>query len=376
VSYGLDPVGNRLSDTSSLSGVSAGTWTFNADDQVSGESYDQNGNVTAADGKTFTYDSENHLMSMSGSTTSATIVYDGDGNRVSKTVGGVTTYYLVDDLNPTGYPQVVDELNSSGAVTRTYTYGLQRIDEQQQISGSWTPSFYGYDGGGNVRQLTNTSGTVTDSYEYDAFGNSFTVSGSTPNEMMYRGEQFDSDLGLYYLRARYYNPLTGRFMSKDLNSGYQYLPITFHKYLYAGADPVNLRDPSGKDFVDAASLILKAQAAVPYINAIGCGVGVGITLGEGELFDGSMKWDKFAGAGFTVYGCVMMFGSPTATAWAWVDSGINVGACAFGLYAAVADEDEYFEHPSERNIRKTEIDWAGGLLGCGISMIGTALSED
>jgi RHS repeat-associated protein len=59
-------------------------------------------------------------------------------------------------------------------------------------------------------------GAVTDSYEYDAFGNSFTVSGTTPNEMMYRGEQFDSDLGLYYLRARYYNPLTGRFMSRDL----------------------------------------------------------------------------------------------------------------------------------------------------------------
>ena len=54
--------------------------------------------------------------------------------------------------------------------------------------------------------LTNSAGTVTDEYEYDAYGNSFTVSGTTPNNYLYRGEQYDSDLGLYYLRARYYNP--------------------------------------------------------------------------------------------------------------------------------------------------------------------------
>ncbi len=66
------------------------------------------------------------------------------------------------------------------------------------ISNVWTASFYGYDGGGNVRNLTNANGGVTDQYEYDAFGNEFTVTGgsSTPNNYMYRGEQFDSDLGL------------------------------------------------------------------------------------------------------------------------------------------------------------------------------------
>ena len=169
--------------------------------------YDQNGNVLTTGGKSFTYDSENHLTSMNAG--AVTIIYDGDGNRVSKTVGGVTTSYLVDDLNPTGYPQVVEEL-TGGAVTRQYTYGLQRISQNQVISSTWTPSFYGYDGGGNVRQLTNTSGAVTDSYEYDAFGNEFTTSGTTPNNYLYRGEQFDKDLGLYYLRARYYNPATGR----------------------------------------------------------------------------------------------------------------------------------------------------------------------
>jgi RHS repeat-associated protein len=88
---------------------------------------------------------------------------------------------------------------------------------------------------------------MIDSYEYDAYGNSFTVSGATPNEMMYRGEQFDSDLGLYYLRARYYNPLTGRFMSRDPEDGHSWDPKSLHKYLYAGGDPVNGRDPRGRE---------------------------------------------------------------------------------------------------------------------------------
>jgi len=176
-----------------------------------------------------------------------TIVYDAFGNRVSKTVGGVTTKYLVeDDVNPTGYPQVLEEI-VSGAVQRQYTYGLQRISQTQQISGAWTPSFYEFDGGGHVRQLTNASGAVTDSYEYDAWGNTLSTSGSTPNEFLYRGEQLDSDLGLYYLRARWYNPATGRFLSQDPWPGAINKPSSLHRYRYAAGNPVNRIDPFGTD---------------------------------------------------------------------------------------------------------------------------------
>jgi RHS repeat-associated protein len=149
-------------------------------------------------------------------------------------------------VNPTGYPQVFDEL-TNGAVTRTYTYGLQRIDEEQVVNNAWTTSYYGYDGFGTVRQLTNSAGAVTDTWEYDAFGNVLNHTGTTPNNYLYRGEQFDPDLGLYYLRARYYNPQTGRFMSRDPEDGKPWDPRTLHKYLYAGGDPVNRIDPSGRD---------------------------------------------------------------------------------------------------------------------------------
>lgn len=66
------------------------------------------------------------------------------------------------------------------------------------------------------------------------------------------GEQYDPDLNLYYLRARYYNPATGRFMSRDPNEGNIKVPATLHKYLYAGGDPVNRIDPRGRDFNEYA----------------------------------------------------------------------------------------------------------------------------
>ena len=119
-------------------------------------------------------------------------VQDGFAVRLlSKTVAGVTTQYLVDDLNPTGYPQVVEEVAGSGA-TRVYTYGISRISQNQVIVGAWAPSFYVYDGSDSVRFLT----------DYDAFGNVINFTGSTPNNYLYGGEQFDPDLGLYYRLVR------------------------------------------------------------------------------------------------------------------------------------------------------------------------------
>lgn len=75
------------------------------------------------------------------------------------------------------------------AVTRTYAYGLERISEDQLIGGTWTPSFYGYDGHGSTRFLTNMAGSVTDTYNYDAFGNLINSTGTTPNNYLFAEEQ-------------------------------------------------------------------------------------------------------------------------------------------------------------------------------------------
>lgn len=181
VTYALDPVGNRLSQTSSIPGISTGTYTYDPNDRLSTEQYDGNGNTIVSGARAFAFDFENRLKSMNNGT--VTIVYDGDGNRIAKAVGGVTTGYLVDDLNPTGYAQAVEEL-VGGLVKRTYSYGHRRISQNQLISSTWTPSFYGYDGFDSVRTLTDSSGTVTDTYDYDAWGNAVKTTGSTPNRLL------------------------------------------------------------------------------------------------------------------------------------------------------------------------------------------------
>ena len=281
--YTLDPVGNRLAESSNLPNLVPGSFSYNADDQLMNESYDANGNVLSTGGNSFTYDSENHLIAMNGGAVS--ILYDAFGNRVAKTVNGVTTKYLVeDDLNPTGYPQVLDEL-TNGAVTRTYTYGLQRISQNQILANTWTPSFYGYDGSGSVRQLTNAAGSVTDTYEYDAWGNALAKTGTTPNVYLYRGEQYDPDLGLYYLRARYYNPLSGRFMSRDPEDGKPINPKSLHKYTYAGGDPVSSLDSTGREATEEYGEETEADEAMTrgwtektVHSLVNCLAGIGLVL--------------------------------------------------------------------------------------------------
>jgi RHS repeat-associated protein len=180
----------------------------------------------------------------------------------------------VDDKNPTGLPQVLDEI-VNGSVSRTYAYGLQRISQNQQIGGNWTPSFYGYDGYENVRFLMNSAGTVTDSYDDDAFGMPIKSSGTTSNTFRYSGERYDSSIGLYDLRARYYNQATGRFWARDPVQGGTCLPLSFNPYIYTYDDPVDSIDPTGREaFADFLirywKPLLVTTGIIIYRDAIAC----------------------------------------------------------------------------------------------------------
>jgi RHS repeat-associated protein len=274
-SYGYDPVGNRLTRNSTLPTLLFQNFTFDANDRLNTDQYDANGNtlVGAGFGQTQAdqYDFENRLVTRHTPQATINIAYDGDGNRVSKTVttatNTVTTFYVVDDLNPSGYAQVLEELSildpqsSIIAVTTVYTYGHTLISEDRRTGNQWATSFYGYDGHNNVRYLTDMSGNVTDTYDYDAFGNLTAASGDTVNYYLFTGEQFDLDLGLYYLRARYHNPDTGRFWTEDSYEGNGSDPASLHKYTYCDNNPVNGFDRSGHDF-DLASMAFVSNMSV------------------------------------------------------------------------------------------------------------------
>jgi RHS repeat-associated protein len=224
------------------------------------------------------------------------------------------------------------------------------------------------------------AGSVTDSYEYDAFGNEFTVSGSTPNEMMYRGEQYDPDLGLYYLRARYYNPLTGRFMSRDPEGGNLGDPRSLHKYLYAGGDPVNRIDPQGReeDLVYGIKLESTLKATV-VLNSIGCGISIGSSLATGSLLE-AIEDDKI-GAAFTAFGCLTMTTATSGAVQVAFD-GIALAACAWGLHETLDAEDTYFDDLKEQDYQKAEIDLQkveaglfGSFGGCAVTLWSIAAED-
>jgi RHS repeat-associated protein len=241
--YGYDNVGNRLNRTSSVAVLSSVTSTFDKNDRLASDSYDANGNTSAAMGASFSYDFEDHLADVNQG--GITYLYDGDGNRVAKKVAGTTIKYLVDTNNPTGHPQVAEE-HVGGSVRRAYTYGRSLVSQNQLINNQWAVSFYGKDGHGNVRYLTDSNGAVTDRYDYDAFGNLIKQSGSTPNDYLFASEQYDAHLGMTYLRARYLNAQTGRFLTIDPYMGDKGQPQSLHRYSYVANDPVNKLDPTGK----------------------------------------------------------------------------------------------------------------------------------
>lgn len=292
VDYVYDNVGNRLSRTSTMPAVTSATYTYDANDRLTSETYDADGNLKVSDGVSYNYTFEDRISEVNGGAVS--ITYDGDGNRVSKTVGGVTTKYLVDTVNPTGYAQVVEEI-VNGAVQRAYVFGHDLISQRQLIGGNWTTSYFGCDGNGSVRFLTDASGAITDTYNYDAFGALVSSTGSTPNDYLFVGEQFDANVGFYYLRARYMNPFNGRFVTRDTHEGTIFDPLTLHKYLYVANDPVNKTDPSGLFFLaeiavvgggtipqygsDAAQKISIGAYIRFLLTAIGVGV-VAITAAE------------------------------------------------------------------------------------------------
>ena len=206
---------------------------------ASGSALDANGNALSdALGRSFTWSSENRLVQavvpgQNGGTT--TFKYDPFGRRIQKSGPLGTIYYLYDGAN------LVAEAGNSGNILESYAQGL-RIDEPLSEFSASTVSYYQQDGPNSVSSLTNATGALTSTYGFDSFGQVTAHSGTLANSLEYTGRELDSETGMYFNRARYYDPQIGRFISED--------PLGFaggnlNVYSYVHNNPIYFLDPFG-----------------------------------------------------------------------------------------------------------------------------------
>ena len=203
------PPANRLSS------VGIPSYQYNASNELTssssgGYSYDNNGNtMTDASGKSYAWDFENRLVStVVPGTGTVAFKYDPFGRRIQKSSPLGTTNYLYDG------PNLIEEVDNSRNIVARYTQGIG-VDQPLAESRSAPSSYYEADGLGSVSSLSNEMGALVNTYVYDSFGRQTTSTYTLTNPLHYTGREFDSETGLYYYRARYYDSVTGRFLSED-----------------------------------------------------------------------------------------------------------------------------------------------------------------
>jgi RHS repeat-associated protein len=232
--YTYDSVGNRLTESTQAGTTSYGYDVANRLTSVGGvtTTWDANGNLLSDGVNTYTYDASNRLKAVSGAGYAASYLYNGMGDRLSQTVDSVTTEYTL-DLH-SGLTQVLaDETN-------TYLYGRGRVGEEQP--GGFV--LHLGDALGSVRQVVDGTGEVILAKDYKPYGEVLSASGSGETSLGFTGEVTDSS-GMVYLRARYYQPSTGRFQTRDTWAGDYNQPMSYNTWLYTYANPVNNVDPGG-----------------------------------------------------------------------------------------------------------------------------------
>lgn len=271
--YSYDPAGNLKS--MELPSGQTNTFAYDGDNKISSlngsasnVSYDANGNLTklTVNGKTqqYVYDEANRLTSVKNGagTVIASYTYDGDGQRLTKTVGSetITYHYFNGQLMYETTNQYANKITAR--YTRTPEGKLLSIYIYRPVGDYYNYYYYHYNAHGDVVAVTDSNGAVYRQYAYDPYGNVISVRDGGPNggntvdinndpgfnnAYTYAGYRYDQETGLYFLNARYYNAGIGRFLTKDTFKGRANDPQSINRYAYAHGNPVSFVDPTGHD---------------------------------------------------------------------------------------------------------------------------------
>jgi RHS repeat-associated protein len=252
--YAYDGVGNRTRITV---GNKTTDYAYDRADRIRQDGkvtfdVDAVGNVLRRGKETFQYDQANRLIS-SRTQGPTSYIYNGDGLRVRTNAGpGPVQTHVYDVAGP------LPVLLHDGR--RKYVWGPAGagLGLAYTVDGNGPAEVYHPDGLGSVRAITHLNGNVSVSYRTDAFGVPMQNQGTHNQPFQFGGEERDKESGLIYLRARYYDPTTGRFMSSDPVRGGAAMPLTLNPFAYSRNDPVNRTDPGGR----SSSLILDALAGL------------------------------------------------------------------------------------------------------------------
>ncbi len=248
--FTYDGEGNRTGVLSGSAFLSGSHYTHDAAHRLKEDpryvyGYDGDGNVASRYDKdlqetwSYAYDANRKMMTADGPGVSATFTYDAEGRRVSKTVNGETTRYAYDGEN------LVAEYDAGGTLSTRYIHG-PGIDNPlamlRDTDGNGTAEAYYYvkDHLGTVLGLVNANGAFVKEYQYSTFGKVLSTSGAAELDQpfLFTAREYDEELGLYYYRARNYDPYSGRFLQED--------PVfDANPYPYVGNSPQNRLDPTG-----------------------------------------------------------------------------------------------------------------------------------
>ena len=306
--YTYDKIGNRTSYEKIEDGISKAKYNYKYNDsnqlikrtnaKIWGDpgttySYDKDGNLiqecdktNSADPVTYEYTAENRLAVVKqGGTVLMAAMYDGDNNRVfeldntykwedcygdevlipanqrtedgnspkeqlaslvkgGSNAKGYTLTEYINDINREN-TEVLAEYGADEKVRQAYTYGESGIGERISVDKSEESSYYLYDGRNSVTGILTETANLTNSYQYDSYGNLTSGTADGVNYYGYNGESTNVKTGLQYLRARYYNAENGTFTTEDSDLGTTENPLTRNRYDYTTNNPLNYSDPTG-----------------------------------------------------------------------------------------------------------------------------------